>query len=181
MSNKFTPEELEELYYYAFLCGYVYTKAYIKGGDGSGNFGHAGRPGLVGGSAEGGVFYHGTTSAAAETIKQNGLEISKASRNSKKGKVYITSSKDNAAYWAEDKLDYFGLDRNETDLVIFEIRVPAGVQLDRDTQSSSENDFVHVGNIPPEWIIGYTTISLKSETGASLYLPVLFNNGKFYI
>jgi hypothetical protein len=42
---------LEEIYAYAY--GYLYAR--IKGGEGSGNFGHAGRPGLVGGSAQSGA------------------------------------------------------------------------------------------------------------------------------
>ena len=174
-------KRLQEIYIWAYAYAYSYAKTLLalKGGQGSGNFGHAGRPGLVGGSSSGGTFYHGTTSEAAEYIKKNGLEISKASRNSKKGKVYITSSKDNAAYWAEDKLDYFGLDKNTTDLVIFEIQIPEGVILDRDTQSTSENDFVHTGNIPPEWIVGETIISLKSA--GNYFVPVLFSDGKMYI
>jgi len=172
---------LQDIYLYTYHYTYAYTKAMLamKGGAGSGNFGHAGRPGLVGGSSSGGTFYHGTTSEAAEYIKQNGLRIDKASRNSKKGKVYITSSIENAKYWAEDKLDYFGLDKNTTDLVIFEIRIPPGVQIDRDTQSASANDYVKTGDIPADWIVGFETISLKSALG--FFVPVLFNDGKMYL
>ena len=192
--KKRTPYE-QKIYDAAYKAAYDKYQELrsMKGGEGSGNFGHTGRPGEVCGSGEGGgsasgggtsgecggTFYHGTTSEAAEYIKKNGLEISKASRNSKKGKVYITSSKDNAAYWAEDKLDFFGLDKSTTDLVIFEIKIPAGVAIDRDTQSSSENDFVHTGNIPAEWIVGETTISIKSA--GKYFVPVLFSNGKMYI
>lgn len=45
----------KKMYLYAFTYTYAYIKTLlaIKGGAGSGNFGHAGRPGLVGGSADG--------------------------------------------------------------------------------------------------------------------------------
>ncbi len=47
---------LQDIYLYAYSYTYAYTKTMLalKGGEGSGNFGHAGRPGEVGGSGEGG-------------------------------------------------------------------------------------------------------------------------------
>jgi len=64
---KITSENLVSLkkvvyqYTYSYIYAYVKTLLALKGGDGSGNFGHAGRPGLVGGSASsnGGVVVFG--------------------------------------------------------------------------------------------------------------------------
>ena len=54
------------------------------GGPGSGFFGHAGRPGEVGGSSsdDSGAFYHGTSADIAEKIKTEGLKSSY-------GRVYV--------------------------------------------------------------------------------------------
>lgn len=58
----------------------------LKGGAGSGNFGHSGRPGEVGGSsgASSGVFankvfYHYTTSKLSESIHRTGLRLTEGS------------------------------------------------------------------------------------------------------
>jgi SPP1 gp7 family putative phage head morphogenesis protein len=49
----------------------------IHGGPGSGNFGHEGRPGQVGGSGAGGGFaFHGTSGEFVESIRQTGIRPS---------------------------------------------------------------------------------------------------------
>lgn len=50
-----------------------YPQVRVAGGAGSGNYGHAGRPGTVGGSSPM-VLFHGTSSAALASIKKDGLK-----------------------------------------------------------------------------------------------------------
>jgi len=68
-----------------------------KGGEGSGNFGHEGRPGEIGGSGEGGAdVYHGTAEHYAKSILKDGLVSGTGSENlnfseSVKGRVYVSA------------------------------------------------------------------------------------------
>lgn len=120
---------LQEIYAYAYAYAYAYTYAKtllaLKGGEGSGNFGHAGRPGLVGGSAsrshmpnntgkivsenmwtaeKGGYLYHGTRMPDDfEYIHPD-----------KDGVVYMTNDFDEAVGYAEGaalSADYGGTPR----------------------------------------------------------------------
>lgn len=127
--------------------------------------------------------YHGTVDTFADDIQANGLLLSKASAVSKKGKIYVTTDLESAKYWGEDKADYLGLDKTKVKLVVFEIRIPEGVTLSRDVQSHGKNDFVHAGNIPPEWIVGYTVHDFFSKKSASekYLVPVLYLDGKYYL
>ncbi len=176
-----TPFE-QKIYDAAYKAAYEKYTA-IKGGDGSGNFGHAGRPGEVGGSSSdgGGVtVYHGTVSQLAGKIRKEGIKRSKASKVSKKGRVYFTTDIESAKYWAEDKVGMLGLDPNTTQLVVFEIVVPANILL-QDTQSQGPNDFEYEGDIPPEWIVGDQIVDYYKSTKSSFYVPVLFSDGKMYL
>jgi len=59
------------------------AKFVFKGGTGSGNFGHSGRPGKVGGSGSGDykfVGYHGTNNK--DSILRDGFNIGKAGSGS---------------------------------------------------------------------------------------------------
>jgi hypothetical protein len=102
----------------------------VKGGSGSGNFGHEGRPGEVGGSAPGtgdranwGTFdqtgptivYHGTTSDAVQSILDGGLHRGGEWMGRPKS-VYFTTSKENAADWASSHASNY-----EYVIVAFEI------------------------------------------------------------
>lgn len=179
-----TEKMLQDIYTYVYLYAYSYAKTMLalKGGEGSGNFGHAGRPGLVGGSSSGGVtVYHGTVDQFKDNIIKNGILSSRASSVSKKGHVYATSDIESAKYWAENKVDDLGLDRTKTKLFVFEIIIPADV-LARDVQSQGSNDYQIKGDIPAEWIVGVQEVDYyKSKKQQKILVPVLFINGKMYL
>lgn len=179
---KRTPFE-QAIYDVAYKAAYEKLLS-VKGGEGSGNFGHAGRPGLVGGSGEGGgggvTVFHGTVSDFKDSIEKNGIRSSMASSVSKKGHVYATTDIESAKYWAENKVDDLGLDRAATKLYVFEIRVPADV-LARDVQSQGANDYQIKGDIPPSWIVGVTEVNYYKAIKNKTYVPVLFSSGKMYL
>ncbi|HVJ72041.1 MAG TPA: phage minor head protein [Sphingomicrobium sp.] len=127
------------------------------GGPGSGNFGHAGRPGEVGGSAA--IVFHGTTLAAVESIKKHGLDSGKAGnvyRQSKKGNVYVATSENEAMFWARQAAVKLAPESGDLDVALIEIQVPASIaneQLKRDKNLSFVTGAKRFeGSIPPEWI-----------------------------
>jgi hypothetical protein len=69
----------------------------IKGGPGSGNFGHAGRPGQRGGSAPTSMVFHGTSLDAAKKISVEGI------KESAYGGVYASYSKRESLSYALTK------------------------------------------------------------------------------
>ncbi len=84
-----------------------HLKAIREGGEGSGNHGHAGRPGQVGGSGSGEaahvpadhqVWYHGTRPERVDAIKSEGLA---AGENASAKWYMLTTSKEQAAAYAQ--------------------------------------------------------------------------------
>jgi len=51
----------QDPYLFSFILGIIHGNVVLKGGEGSGNFGHRGRPGKVGGSGRGGLVTMGIT------------------------------------------------------------------------------------------------------------------------
>lgn len=82
------------------------------GGPGSGNFGHKGRPGEIGGSTSGGqLLFHGTRGDNLDSILKTGL-------TSKRGVVYATTDFSVAKIYAENS--------SSKHVAILEIHVPPG-------------------------------------------------------
>ena len=94
--------------------------------------------------------------------------------------MYFTTDIESAKYWAEDKVGMLGLDPSTTQLVVFEIVVPANILL-QDTQSQGPNDFEYEGDIPPEWIVVDQIVDYYKSTRSKYYVPVLFSEGKMYL
>lgn len=146
----------------------------VKGGPGSGNFGHAGRPGERGGSAAGGSgdtsttfssrAYHGTSSSYIQAIKKKGIVAKSSSGGDDWAKkhgytvqtikvagqevsVYVTNDLSQAENYAHIAAEMSG-----SNPAIVAIDVPS----DAITMfKSDENDslgFRFEGTIPPEWI-----------------------------
>jgi len=104
----------------------------------------------------GSSYYHGTTSDTVSAIMSEGIKPSRGGAGwGAKGYSFLSPTQDGAAYWGENHIDQVGLDPSKTDVVVFEVRVPASVQLERDTQSKL--DYRYKGSIPPEWIVGHKT------------------------
>jgi len=73
------------------------------GGPGSGNHGHAGRPGQVGGSAS---VFHGTNAENAKLIRKDGFQISIGKNGQLLGSgVYLVRNKHDAQFYGDEVLD----------------------------------------------------------------------------
>ena len=156
--------------------------AALKGGPGSGNFGHAGRPGQRGGSAPGSgvpgaenepgqTFFHGTSSAYTESILRHGLEAGRAkgatawaeqagwgsvvTRVKVAGQevsVFIAPSKEMALTYGDYAARLTG-----QEAVVFEVRVPESHAAKVKKDENSEG-LRFEGAIPPEWIVGLVQV-----------------------
>ena len=151
-----------------------------EGGSGSGNFGHAGRPGELGGSGEGGLdAYHATseTEGALDSILKNGIggeggEKSKHFRSPLDGvpnppakSTFITTSLLDAYKYADffRHPDFTG----QQGAYVFKVVIPRGTDLRFDKYDKYYLDFKKSyytsRTIKPEWIKGYWHI--KPEEG----------------
>jgi hypothetical protein len=129
------------------------------GGQGSGNFGHGGRPGEVGGSsavggrgeaadtaeriARGDAMFHGTTKAVVDKILKEGLNPDSQDR------VFLTHNLDKAQYYASTNTD------DLVQGVVLEVKVPES-EVHRLEEIKSARGLpsrlVIKGRVPPEWI-----------------------------
>ena len=106
---------LQDIYLYAYSYTYAYTKSMLalKGGEGSGNFGHAGRPGEIGGSAMGGGSLSENEISAVSFYKEEGYsEINSARRSGSEYDKNIISAIDSAIsknITTEDKIIFRGV------------------------------------------------------------------------
>lgn len=132
----------------------------IKGGEGSGNYGHGGRPGEVGGSGEGGgdkkvssematinsdsksinsvEMNHYTTKEAADKIKEEGFKVSD---NSMYGEgVYFTNDSASVYTNANEKINIGLIEHNQA-VIARDIDVPKFYkeQLGSDANKSSSD------------------------------------------
>jgi len=130
----------------------------IKGGAGSGNWGHAGRPGLVGGSGgSGGVqyIYRGEFSQLRDKVLANGIK-GKVWNNRPKS-VYMTTSEREAHKYGLMKAN----DVNVWEYAIVRMRIPDSTILvadERDTKAVyGMSGAVRIeGNVPASWIDSVT-------------------------
>jgi len=160
----------------------VLTQALLRlrllGGPGSGNFGHSGRPGEVGGSSgerqpqgdeedndlKARTFFHGTHSLSVQDILQQGLLVGHAGKMwpsfSSREHTYITTDHDNAEHWAESAVQKMKIDHRDAEIypVILTVRVPPEyarrVVQDSHFPEPGSPARQFKGNIHPSWIIG---------------------------
>jgi hypothetical protein len=142
----------------------------LKGGEGSGNFGHAGRPGEVGGSSPS-VGYHGTTEAALDSILKNGI-IPKADRTfdekslyegDRAGAVFYAENKKHAEIYAYSRWSSEGELRG-SNAVILKLQIPETAQpkIDKEHFGRRKGEAYYLkGKIPPEWIVGYEVYQMS--------------------
>jgi len=138
------------------------------GGQGSGNFGHAGRPGAVGGSGGGGdtmEFFHGTSSEYLQSIQEHGIiPGAKEGADSwavKRGwascvgevgdhkvSVYMTPSLDHAKSYAE----LVSKELVGGQAVVVKVNLPIHLRLNLRTDEKDKSAVRYVGKIKPAWI-----------------------------
>lgn len=143
------------------------------GGPGSGNFGHAGRPGAVGGSGGGGLTaFHGTSSDYVDLIKEHGLIPGKSQGGdswaakqgwndciseigNQKVSVYMTDKLRVADQYAR-----YAAEMSGGVPVILEVSVPRSF-IEKISKDEKDSDAVKFnGRIKPDWI---TRIVSQSE------------------
>lgn len=120
----------------------------LKGGSGSGNFGHEGRPGEVGGSStegggvgsisawdsdfnkDGAVYvYHGTTEKAIKSILSKGLKVGKPWMD-RNPSVYFTVDKAEASRWSHIAESRRSVSNASNKHIVIEFSIPD--ELDND-------------------------------------------------
>lgn len=118
----------------------------VDGGEGSGNFGHSGRPGEVGGSGPG-VYYRGADYSGSMHIKSEGVKRG-GEWYGRPPSVYLCSSKEEAEVYAN-------LMHPDAPYGVAEIHVPEGEKLIEDNVDKdfgAERSFRIEKDIPPEWV-----------------------------
>lgn len=142
------------------------------GGTGSGNFGHAGRPGAVGGS--GGLkVYHGTSEEALRAIRKEGLVphgskggdawavsvgrgdpdevaqdyLSETELNGRRASVFVAERKETAESFAE----YAARMHPGSEAAVIEVTIPES-ELGRLKEDELSHERRFEGRIPPSWI-----------------------------
>jgi len=160
----------------------------LAGGPGSGNFGHAGRPGEVGGSASGGsTTFHGTSQKKLDSILKEGLRASYSGviwpNQSKPGHVYMSTNMEEAQAWAIQTVDRefmfrkrgpdgtYSFDKGQP--VVLEVTIPEDVQdrVTNDEHFPTEGEYAvresnnrqFQGDIKPEWITGIWKGEVKGD------------------
>jgi len=144
-----------------------------KGGEGSGNFGHSGRPGEVGGSSSdtaGGTFYHGTHGYLMNEIADGGIkpqsthtfeEDSGYYTGDRADAVFVTrnyeSAKEYAKMTAGNLADAEEID-DKVSAIIFKIKVPKGTEMNYDSMDDFKGSRYFKGSIPASWIQSATVI-----------------------
>ena len=149
-----------------------------EGGPGSGNFDHAGRPGEVGGSGEGGGvrMLHGTNTDVLRSILRQGLVPTHEEHwghslyvGERKDAIFVTRSMDAAKSWANKSC--VGK-HHDADGIILTLRIPKSVTLKPDIMAS-KNDFYTSQRIRPEWIkSAVMNTGLNTRTLADKWEPV---------
>ncbi len=134
------------------------NKLFHFGGIGSGDFGHKGRPGLVGGSSREmdpeRTLYHGTPSLkAANNIRKNGLDINKGVAYGDKPLIWSTTSYEIAQGYGRG-------DKNKGTYAIVVLK-PEARNLTKDKDFSTVITFEE--SIPPEYIERIDVYSFRSQ------------------
>lgn len=130
----------------------------IKGGPGSGNFGHSGRPGKVGGSVQGSInayvtIYHGTPSENIDGILRDGIKRGSV-WFSRPPSVYVLTDKSEAELLAKNFIYY-------ERYAIFEAKIPKSVFESGELDEHGNRDFrVNTAyrvesDINPDWLSSF--------------------------
>jgi hypothetical protein len=136
------------------------TINFIKGGEGSGNFDHEGRPGEVGGSS---IVSHATPIHNAESIKENGLRASTIlDDGDRPASVYFVDTELRAhqagrIYGAQNEEG-----KNADKYALVRFKIPDGEAVLPDTVAG-KNAFRIERDVPKEWIEKIEVYSLKGE------------------
>lgn len=155
----------------------------LKGGEGSGNFNHAGRPGEVGGSAPALVAYHGTKDDLLKSIKEKGLipggggltfrtSESRYYIGDRAVQVYMSTDKTEAAQFAKHAAwkhnEYY---EQQVHPVILKITIPPEFQ-DKLIKDESAPSIVRLDTpVPPEWI---TLEEELKALGGTVYAVIFY-------
>ena len=130
-----------------------------KGGEGSGNFGHSGRVGLVGGSDDGNevVYMHGTSSVVKDRILKEGLKARGTLMFLREGKVkgvFLNPNRELAERYASNAWRPLAKGAKG---IVFEIRLPAGTLLEDDPGSTLKaGSKFYRGDISAKYIFAYS-------------------------
>ncbi len=139
------------------------------GGEGSGNFGHRGRPGEVGGSGEGGrqeeinnsrIVFHGTKQVCIKSILSKGILSSGTKKNY--GMEFYSGARKDAVYFAEDFESAKTFAQEATKhgrgaWAVVKVRVPANsLVVDTRDKMTGGKSYYFKGNIPLGWIESVT-------------------------
>lgn len=119
----------------------------VLGGPGSGNFGHAGRPGQIGGSApRSSVVYHGTRKDVLASILSNGISNPSVRAGNKNPATYvwITPNRTVAEKYARESWD----DGDEP--ILLKVTIPE--ERVGEIKKFGGNRWSFPTTIPPEWI-----------------------------
>lgn len=144
----------------------------LKGGPGSGHFGHSGIPGHQGGSLpdneEERVYYHGTANKKIiDKILEEGIKPasqttvgrmfgSELYTGDRKDSVFLTTDIEDAVYFCKNAISKMITNSNPNAIAcIFKVVVPKEVELQNDEEWRSGHAFFVKGGIPKEWIKGY--------------------------
>lgn len=175
-----------------------------KGGEGSGNFNHEGRPGMIGGSGPGGtastsnqpanidpqtlIVYHGTQDELLTSIKEKGLipggggmtwrtSESRYYVGDRAVSVFMTKNKNEAMQYAEHAA-FVHNDYYETVAhpLLLKITIPKEFQNKIVTEPDNPNIVRLDTTVPPEWITPVEASS-KAMTN-SVYAVILYDGEK---
>jgi hypothetical protein len=134
---------------------------FVKGGPGSGNFGHSGRVGIVGGSGGGNALggglqtnfagkawaYHGTSIDAALKIQKEGVKKHKATIGNRPPSVYFMQDQKATREYVGD-----GMLEEGQGYAIVSFNIPASNVGDVFIDEEEGDSFRIETDIPPEWI-----------------------------
>ena len=152
----------------------------FEGGPSSGNYGHAGRPGQVGGSAEWGdkevdveVYFHGTDATSIKDIVREGIipggksgrkRIHNAAfyNGPRSDAVFVVKTIDEARTWAIDAVGGRKIGKATPSIVIFKVRIPKSIETIQDVAAGGSAAYIR-SSIKPAWIESATAGKLKVD------------------
>ena len=165
------------------------------GGEGSGFFDHAGRPGEVGGSTSEGAgqsveMYHGTTSERLQGIIKEGIQSGKFKNWSenwyygRENQCFVTKNEDIAEYFAREAWRKAGGGfRPENKPIILKARIPVKdwvLSAKRDVEVEKESFSYTIPEVKSEWLVSYKDafsgeeklLSAAKSEFIEIYIPV---------
>jgi hypothetical protein len=151
------------------IVAFLEAEVENKGGEGSGNFGHAGRPGEIGGSSDDGgtgvALMHGTSSTNIASIKKNGILQNKSGESQgwvadqSDRAVYLAKDRATAEYWAEAAAE-----NREGTAVIVKVVIPDSYSNLLSSDPDTQNIGIRFkGDILPDWIVDIERLTGKKK------------------